>query len=845
MNFKDAIGLSRPVYSTKGVLLGYILAKIRSDYLKQIYEIGLEKKRHTFALHGLNGLIFSIPSVFPYSYDLVNFITDDNTQQTKWVQHGNQRVLSVHTKVPNYDLAITTEISFDHVIGQWKRDTIIYGSIAVIFSILILLAAVLLQRNMKRLHDEVEIRTKAEAHLKQLSRAVEQSPASVVITDMHANIQYVNPKFTQVTGYSPEEVIGKNPSILSANKDPRPDYPKMWEILLSGGEWRGQFFNKRKDGTTFWESASLSAIKNSKGEITSFLAVKEDISRQKESEDQLQMAAAVFEAASEAIMVCDGNNIIETVNDSFTEITGYSLDEVIGQTPSILKSGRHSKQFYKDMINNLVINGKWEGEIWNRRKNGEIYPQWLSIKTIQDDNENTIRYISLFSDITNRKQNEERILYQANYDALTGLPNRSLFMDRLQRAVIQAERSKTKIALLFIDLDRFKNVNDSLGHACGDLLLQEAASRLTSLVRKSDTVARLGGDEFTVIIPDLTDYHLIENLVEKLLDQLSAAYSLENNIAFVSASIGITIFPNDGNNVEELLKNADTAMYQAKDNGRNLSQFFTQEMNNEAHERRDLETALHQALEREEFVLHYQPIIDVETQELSSCEVLLRWHQPEHGNVFPDKFIPLAEDTGLILPIGEWVLLNACHEAINWTKHSKIPPRVSVNMSSRQFQRENMVDLIEKTIEKTGLPPERLTLEITESLLVGDDESILKQLHGIRDLGCGLSIDDFGTGYSSLSYLRRFPITTLKIDRAFITDVTNDGEAAALVSAILSMAKSLNLKVVAEGVETLEQFNHLKNEGCDFIQGYYFSPPVPIEAFRLMVKKKGPMQPDE
>jgi len=847
LNSKKTIGLSRPVYDSVGTLQGYVVAKIRTSYLKEIYQVGMDNNEHDIALYNKSSRLLSIPEVMAFHHDISDLFSSTKKQflQTERNLITGQKNINTRTKVPNYDLILTVDIDVQNIIKEWKQQTITYTIIGVIFSTLILIYAFLVQRAFSAVQLENLRRQKTENSLKKLSRAIEQSPTSVVITDAKARIEYVNPKFTEVSGYALSEVIGKNPKILSATTDTKTDYAAMWDTLNRGKDWRGEFCNQRKDGRIYWESAAISSIKDEQGDITHFLAVKEDITERKKAEDQLQLAAAVFEAASEAIMVCDANNVIELVNSAFSEITGYSVEEATGQTPSILKSGRHQAEFYRSMIEKLNKIGRWEGEIWNRRKNGEVYPQWLSIKTIRDETGKIQRFISLFSDITLRKRNEERILYQANYDALTGLPNRSLFLDRLQRAIIQAERSDTQIALLFIDLDRFKNVNDTLGHACGDLLLQEAAARLNALVRRSDTVARLGGDEFTVILSDLSDFTQIERLVEKLLKSLSAPYDLEQHVAFVSASIGITIFPNDGGNVEDLLKNADTAMYQAKENGRNLSQFFTTQMNDEANERRALETALHQALEREEFVLHYQPIVDARTSELVSCETLLRWHQPEHGNVYPDKFIPLAEDTGLILPIGAWVLEKACFEAVNWAKKIKNPPNISVNMSSRQFQRTDVVALVRDTLQKTGLDPQRLTLEITESLLIVDDKKIVQQLHDVRKLGVGLSIDDFGTGYSSLSYLRRFPITTLKIDRAFILDLTTDDEAAAVVSAILSMANSLHMKVVAEGVEELEQLNVLREGGCDYIQGYYYSPPVPIEAFRLMVQKEGPLEPDE
>jgi len=842
---KNSIGLSRPIYNSDGKFFGYVLVKLRTEFLKETYQVGLQHAQHRFALYSLTGRLFSIPDTPSQDHDIRDIIKNQGTQIALDPSTDDHNGITTLTKVPGYDLVVSAEISHEAIISDWQELTTAYAAIGIIFSALILISSTQVHRTLLQARHEIVTRQKAEDSLKKTSQAVEQSPASVVITDIHGDIEYINPKFTETSGYSFAEVEGKNPRILSSGKITKTEYTKMWHILSNGDEWRGEFHNKHKDGSFYWESALVSSIKNDDGEITHFLAVKEDITLRKQAEDQLELAAAVFDAASEAIMVCDAQNRIEMVNSSFTEITGYSLDEVAGQSPAVLKSGRHNEIFYKGMIETLHSKGRWEGEIWNRRKNGEIYPQWLSVKVTRDENGDIFRYISLFNDITHRKRNEERILYQANYDALTNLPNRSLFLDRLQRAVIRAERSKTQIALLFIDLDRFKNINDSLGHAYGDLLLQEAAKRLTACVRKTDTVARLGGDEFTIVIQDLTDYYLIENLVEKVLEELAAPYSLEQNIAFVSASIGITIYPNDGATVEELLKNADSAMYRAKENGRNLSQFFTTEMNEQASERRALETALHQALEREEFALHYQPIIDAKTGLITSCEALLRWHQPEHGNIFPDKFIPLAEDTGLILPIGEWVLLTACREAMRWTKNNDTPPNVSVNMSSRQFQRINVVELVTKILSQTGLPAHRLTLEITESLLVENDQSILDQLHGIRALGIDLSIDDFGTGYSSLSYLRRFPITTLKIDRAFINDLTTDDEAAALVSAILSMAQSLKLKVVAEGVETFEQLEHLRQEKCEHIQGYYFSPPVPVEAFRLMAKQNTPLEPEK
>lgn len=831
--------VSYPVIDRQGSVKGFVIARLNTDPILKFYQSGFQSLHYEFSLTSPQGILLSQPTNTGLANNFSRFLAREDKRQVLLEE------LQYLQTLPDYQISVATHLPKEAAFSNWTRQTYAYVLVGLALNIMIICYSVITQRSLQRLHDENEIRRRTQTGLQQLSQAVEQSPVSVVITDKNANIEYVNPKFTENTGYTLDEVIGENPRILHADESSITNYEDMWETLNSGKEWHGEFFNKRKDGTTFWERASLSPIVDDKGQVTHFVGVKEDITKKKEIEDQLILAAAVFDTAAEGIMVCNGDKIIEAVNPSFCEITGYSTEEIIGQQPSLLKSGYHDEAFYQIMHNRLALYGHWEGEIWNKRKNGDVYPQWLSIKAVKGDNGEVLHYISLVSDITVRKQNEERILYQANYDALTNLPNRSLFKDRLRQAIRGAERTGTQIALMFIDLDRFKHVNDTLGHACGDLLLQEAARRLSALVRKSDTVARLGGDEFTVIISDLADFRLIESLVEKMLKRLSAPYDLDNNRAYVSASIGITIFPTDATNMEDLLKNADAAMYQAKEGGRNLSHFFTKKMNDQARERRQLEMALHQALDREEFVLHYQPIIDAETGELISSECLLRWHQPEHGNVYPDTFIPLAEDTGLILPIGQWVLKKACYEAKIWQGYSDHPPKISVNMSSKQFQRTNVVNLVKETLEETQLRPEQLTLEITESLLIEDDSQIMEQLYGLRDLGVGLSIDDFGTGYSSLSYLRRFPITTLKIDRAFIKDLTDTEEASGLVFAILSMANSLKLHVVAEGVETKEQLDRLKEGGCEFIQGYYYSPPLPVEAFRSIVKKQGPLNPYE
>ncbi len=554
------------------------------------------------------------------------------------------------------------------------------------------------------------------------------------------------------------------------------------------------------------------------------------------AEQELRLAAAVFKTASEGMIITNAESKIINVNDAFSQITGFSSQEVMGLSPELLKSGHHTAEFYANMYQKLGSDGRWEGEIYNKRKNGEIFPEWLVISAIYDHNQVLEGYVGLFNDISAQKQDQEQIWHQANFDSLTGLANRNLFLDRFSSAIKRAERNKNHVALLFIDLDRFKAVNDTLGHLVGDLLLQEVSSRIKENQRKSDTISRLGGDEFAVIVPEINDLHNIENLVNKLLESLAEPYRLNGNEAFISASIGITLFPDDGKTTQTLLRNADSAMYKAKHKGRNDYHFFTSAMDKEAHRRRTLEKSLYQAVENNEFSIHYQPIIDLNTDKIVSCEALVRWSHPKKGMISPNEFIPLAEDTGIIVAIGEWVLRESCLVATKWLKQfGSTAPAISVNVSSFQFKRKNIPDLVAQVLNETGLPADKLTLEITESLLVNDDDNTLEQLKTIRQLGVSLSIDDFGTGYSSLSYLKKFPITTLKIDRSFIMGIPENTEDKALVEAIISMALSLNLKIVAEGVETLDQSIYLKTQHCTHVQGFLYSKPLPFNEFNQLI----------
>jgi diguanylate cyclase (GGDEF)-like protein/PAS domain S-box-containing protein len=671
-----------------------------------------------------------------------------------------------------------------------------------------------------------------EMDLRKLSRALEQSPASVVITNTDGDIEYVNPKFEEISGYSFEEAIGKNPRILKSGDKKPEEYKDLWDTISAGQEWKGVFHNKRKDGSIYWEAASITGLRGDNGEITHYIAVKEDITARKRAEDQLRMNATVFETASEGIVVTDANNRVKTVNPAFTRITGYQPEDIIGHDPKILSSGRHEPEFYHLMWEHINQTGFWSGEIWNRRKDGSVYPEWISIVEIRDEKTNEItEYVAVFSDISQRKRDEEQIRRQANYDALTGLPNRSLFFDRLNQAVISARREKGLLGLLFVDLDRFKAVNDTFGHVLGDEILQEVGERLKLCVRDSDTVARMGGDEFVVLVHDLVEVNDAATVADKIIEQMDAPFSIGGREVTLGASIGITIYPEDTDNAEEMMRNADMAMYRAKEGGRNRYQFFTVGMQEQVRERTELEQDLRYALERNEFMLYYQPIIDSRTGTISSVEALLRWDHPKKGLISPDTFIPLAEDGGMIIPIGNCVMEEACRQLREW-RDSGLGFNVSVNISYRQLCKEFSPWVVSSILKENKVQGEWLTLEITESLLMDDSPEVLEWLNGFKKLGIGLSIDDFGTGYSSLSYLKRFPVDVLKIDRSFVGGLPGDVGDASLVEAILAMGKSLGVKVVAEGVETEQQRDFLQKRGCDCLQGFYFGKPMPETELR-------------
>lgn len=712
----------------------------------------------------------------------------------------------------------------------------------------------------ERLENQVVMRTRqlqaAEASLRSVFEAATEM--AIIATDPQGLITLFNPGAERILGYQVEEAIGKMmlfqynlPDELRARAAQRikagaPPVSNM-ELLLdescddgfSSNEWTWL----RKDAGHITIKLSVTPIYDEHFVLTGYLGVAEDVTEQKLVEGDMRIAATAFDS-HEGMMVTDENCLILRVNSAFTDITGYSVEEIVGQNPKVLSSGRHDAAFYAAMWMSINNTGRWEGEVYNRRKNGEIYPQHLTITAVKNQHGKVTNFVATLADITTSKATEEEIRTLAFYDPLTRLPNRRLLMDRLKQALTASERSGRKGALLFLDLDHFKDLNDTLGHDIGDLLLQQVALRLELCVRADDTVARLGGDEFVMILEDLDEQAeeaaaQTKAIGEKILVSLNQRYQLEDYEYHNSPSIGATLFVGHVQPQEELLKQADIALYQAKNAGRNMLRFFDPRMQDAINTRTALEDELRKALESGEFNLYYQIQVD-DTRRPLGAEALIRWRHPERGLLSPAQFIPLAEETGLILPIGLWVLEAACSQLKLWQTDPLTRGLVlAVNVSARQFHQPDFVTQVQRLLQKSGAQPSLLKLELTESILLDNVEKTIAVMGALKESGIQFSLDDFGTGYSSLQYLKKLPLNQLKIDQSFVRDIAVDGSDQAIVRTIISMAHSLSLEVIAEGVEDEQQRQFLLDKGCAQFQGYLFGKPLPIEQFEAWLQQTG------
>ena len=593
-----------------------------------------------------------------------------------------------------------------------------------------------------------------------------------------------------------------------------------------------------RGGREFWVRIELNLMPDTQ-EGGLFRLVITDICEQKISEQHLRQAAAMFESAREGVMVTDAAEGILLVNRAFCELTGYSAEEVIGKTPRQFQSGRQDVRFYQNMWANIESKGYWQGEIWNRRKNGEVYPQLLSITALKNACQQQTQYVAVFSDISQLKDAAEKLDYLAHHDPLTGLPNRLLLFARLEHSLETASRDRKSLALLMLDLDRFKDINDSYGHLAGDELLQQVAKRLSTRLRGIDTVTRLGGDEFAVLLEDLSHPQDAALVAAEIIEALAMPWRLSMGAEVrIGTSIGISLCPQHGKTSEELLQHADAALYLAKAEGRGNFKYFSDDLTQAARRRLNLEALLRRAMNNQELQVYYQPQVDLDSGCVIGAEALLRWLHESEGMIPPDQFIPIAEETGLIAGIGEWVLQQVCQQGQAWIAAGLPALKLAVNLSSHQFRHGDISATVAKILRQTGFPAELLELELTESALMEREGETVVILQNLQKLGVLLAIDDFGTGYSSLAYLKRFPLDVLKIDKAFITDIPQDEDDKEITAAIIAMAHKLRLKVLAEGVETTAQIDFLRQQGCDFYQGYFMSPAVPAIEFEKLIAQK-------
>ncbi|MGC2456365.1 MAG: EAL domain-containing protein [Gallionellaceae bacterium] len=665
---------------------------------------------------------------------------------------------------------------------------------------------------------------------------MQTSVDGIHVMDEQGNIVEAKDAFCRMLGYTQEEVVRLNVA----------DWDAQWQTVEARKRFREfigrsdliETVHRRKDGVLIEVEISASGVELDG--CNYYFGSSRDITERKQAEKEILIAATAFEA-QEGIIVTDAHNVILRVNNSFTRLTGYSAEEAIGQTPALLHSGRQGSEFYRQMWEDLTRDHHWHGEIWNRRKNGEVYQEWLNITAVINAKGQVTNYIASFFDITEHKAAEDKIEQLAFYDPLTGLPNRRLLLDRLQHNFAASARHHEHCAVLFIDLDNFKSLNDTKGHNIGDLLLIEVANRLQACLRHEDTAARLGGDEFIVILEKLSEdiqqaAAQTEAAGEKLLAVISQPYSLKGYKYHSSASIGISLFRNQEITVDELLKRADTAMYQAKSAGRNTLRFYDPAVQMVLEARTTLENDLHRALAENQFILYYQMQV-YNTVHILGAEVLIRWQHPQRGLVSPLEFIPLAEETGLILPIGQWVLETACAQLKAWEADGLTRDlQLAVNVSARQFHQPNFVEQVCQTLRSHALNPGRLKFELTESLVLDNIDDTIVKMQALREVGVRFSMDDFGTGYSSLSYLTQLPLDQLKIDQSFVRNIGVKHSDAVIVQTIIGMADNLGLKVIAEGVETEDQRTFLEQHGCTLCQGYLFGRPVPIEEFEEKLK---------
>ncbi|MEW8272317.1 MAG: EAL domain-containing protein [Candidatus Thiodiazotropha taylori] len=830
--FKDQIATNIPGQNSMNLVANYHLPE-SEGYVLEVLELGPAIHNLDEQAQLLYQLIKSRIELFPnepadLQVRILNLIKTINTilQRT---QENAARIL--------YD----SQERISHLSVEYKESESLYDSFRLPVVVIALgLSAYLLLVTLTRVGNVIENRQQAED---QLHLLLDTTVEGIFGVDNQGITTFVNPSASRMLGYSPEELINRsNHTLIHHTRSDGSPYPAseccMLEVLRGGTVHTvdDEVF-WRKDGTSFPVEYSSNPI-HRKGKIVGAVVNFRDISERKQAEKRIRTLLQAIEQSPVSVVMTDTNGDIEYVNRAFEITTGYESHEVLGKNPRILKSDNTPAEYFKELWQAIGSGQSWRGELQNRKKNGDLFWERAYIAPVVDETGSTSHYLAVKEDISLQKQQEEKILHQANYDSLTNLPNRFLTLDRLSQIIKEAQRNEQMAAVLFLDLDDFKKVNDSMSHETGDKLLIQAAKRLKESVRIDDTVSRLGGDEFIVLLGSLHSEKEVLPIAEKILNCFKPPFVLDGRELILTASIGISIYPSDGNNPAELLRNADTAMYQSKEQGRNTFNFFTHEMNKGISRRLQIEEQLHGALERNEFQLYYQPILDIAKREVIGAESLLRWNNAVLGEVRPDEFIPITEQTGQIIPLGQFVIEQALCMTAQWQNQYSKPFKVAINISPRQFRDPSLVKQIKAALAQCSIPSNSVVLEITEGVLMSGHTYIDDALSELNNLGVTITMDDFGTGYSSLSYLRRYPFGNLKIDRSFINDITIDPADRELVNATIAMAHGLGITVVAEGVETEEQLNYLQQQGCDMAQGYLFSRPIPVDEMQRLLQKK-------
>ncbi|TRX01276.1 bacteriohemerythrin [Candidatus Methylobacter oryzae] len=763
---------------------------------------------------------------------------------TQWLAF---HILDTDMRMAKVVLAVQSGIPLNQ--AKKQADHEMSGAMKVLIETMLSMYDALSSRTMQLAKEVVERQKAKQASqdaLDRLQKIASQVPGLVfqfqLFPDGRSCIPYANEAIHNIYRVSPEDVSEDATQVLAAlHPDDLDNFKASFKTSAQNlTPWRQEYRLKFKDEPVCWLFGNALPQRQADGSVLwhGFIT---DITKQKQDEVDLRIAATAFEL-QDAMLVTDANNVILKVNQAFTRITGYSAQEVIGKNPNLLSSGIHDKAFYKAMWESINSTDAWQGEIWNRRKNGEVFPEWLIITAVKesDDRSKPVNhYVASFSDITSRKAAEEEIRQLAFYDPLTQLPNRRLLQERLKHSIEVERREGKRLALLMLDLDRFKAVNDSLGHLAGDELLQQVAARISARLRDMDMVARLGGDEFVVLLEDIAHAEDAARVASEIILVLNRPFQLtQSNDVQIGASIGISLYPEHGANYEILMDHADAALYQAKDQGRGCYAYFSEDQTVAARERISLETRLRRAIEQGDLRVYYQSQVDIASGRIVGAEALVRWQDTLESLIPPVKFIPIAEETGLILEIGEWVLRETCRQGRAWLDTGLPPITLAVNVSPQQFRRGDISALVATVLNETGFPAERLELEMTESGLMENQDDVMTLLNSLRSQGVHLAIDDFGTGFSSLAYLKHFPLDVLKIDKSFIDDIPNLQDDMEIAATIIAMGHILGFKVLAEGVETPEQLAFLREKKCDLYQGYITSPPIPAEAFAALLKNQ-------